>query len=83
MRKPAFCICEKQRHRSAVLSRRHIKAFVFYCLDGIIPLNFMSFTSPMAHITQSGFYWTWSETSKTGFLVMRLIYINYTCAHSR
>ena len=30
---PAFCICEKKRHRSTVLSHRLICALAFLCLD--------------------------------------------------
>ena len=36
MRKPAFCICIKERHRSAVWYQR----LCFYCIDGTILLSF-------------------------------------------
>ena len=58
-------------------SRSLISTLVVRCLDSIIPLIFISeilslyLTSVAA---QAGLNLPWSQTPKTGFLVMRLIY---------
>ena len=38
MRKPAFCVCEKPKSRSAAHVCRLINAFVFHCLVSITSL---------------------------------------------
>ena len=71
MRKLVYAICDKQR-------RSLIRAFVVRCLDSIIPLVPISEISSLylaAEAEQSGLSLTWSQTPKTGFLVMRLIYL--------
>ena len=41
MRKPAFCICEEQRRRSAALLRKLISAFVF-ATEIVLSLSFVN-----------------------------------------
>ena len=77
MTKPAFAICKQQRHRSACTSAQSISAFVVRCLDRIIPLVSISEISSLylAHLAaQAGLCLTSSQTLKTGFLVMRLLW---------
>ena len=57
--------------------RRLISVFVVRCLHSIIPLVSVSESSSLylAYVAaQTGFSLTWSETPKTGFLVMWLNY---------
>ena len=58
--------------------RSLISAFIVRCLDSIIPLVSISEISSL-HLAsedeQSSLCLTWPETPKTGFLVMRLLYI--------
>ena len=53
MRKPVFCMCVKQRGRSAVLQHGLISAYDFHCLDSII--NLVS-TSDISFAAQAGLY---------------------------
>ena len=69
LRKPHFAICEQQR-------RSLISAFVFRCLDSIIPLVSISEISSLylAFVAaQASLCLTLSKTPKTGFLVTRLM----------
>ena len=68
MRKPVFAICEQPC--------RLICAFVVRCLDTIIPLVSISKISSLylaSVAAQASLSLTWSQTPKTGFLVMRLV----------
>ena len=71
MRKPAFCICEKQIHRSAVLVHKLISTFdylSFLCSKfhaSSWTIKMYSFASDLCH--------TWSDTLKTVFLETRLV----------
>ena len=72
MRKPVFSICEQQRRRSACASA----PFVVRCLDSIIPLLATAEISRpyLASVAEkAGLSLTWSQSPKTGFLVMWLI----------
>ena len=56
---------------------RLISTFVVRCLDSIIPLHAIAEISRpllLSSAEQAGLCLTWSQTSKTGFLVTRLIY---------
>ena len=69
MRKPVYAICE---HPHSLIS-----AFVVRCLDSMIYLVSISEISSLHLVSvaaQAGLCLTWSQTSKTGFLMMRLIY---------
>ena len=75
MRKPVFSICEQQRRRSAH-PRSLLSTFIVRCLDSIIPLVSILAISCLylaSVAAQAGLCLTWSQTSKTGFLVTRLI----------
>ena len=73
------CLCSMRTTKGAdqpAHLRILISAIVFRCLDSIIPLvSVFEISSPcLAIVTaQTGFCITWSQTPKTGFLVMRLI----------
>ena len=56
--------------------RSLISAFVVRCLDSIIPLVSISEISSLylaSVAAQTGLCLTWSQTPKTGFLMMKLI----------
>ena len=84
MRKPVLAICEQQRGRSACVD---ISAFVFHCLDSIIPLVSISEMSSLYLVSvtaQTGSVTDqtslpWLQTPKTGFLVMTLILFKLSC----
>ena len=65
-RKPVFAICEQQRCRSAWQQHSLISAFVFPCLDSIVPR--------LATAEISRLYLV--ENPKTGFLMARLKYFS-------
>ena len=57
-------------------SRRLISTFVVRCLDSIIPLVSISEITSLylaSVAAQTGLCLTWSQTPKTGFLMMKLI----------
>ena len=59
-------------------SHSPISAFVIRCLDRIIPLHAKAEISRpylISSAEQAGLSITWSQTPKTGFLVIRLIYL--------
>ena len=73
MRKPAFAISEQQRRRSACTATQFDQHFIVRCLDSIIPLVFMSDISSLylaSVAAQAGLSLDWSQTLKTGFLMM-------------
>ena len=73
MSKPVLAICQQQRRRSRSL----ISAFVVRCLDSIIPLVSIFEISILFYLAsvaaQASLCLTWSETSKTGFLLTWLV----------
>ena len=77
MRKPAFCICE---NKDADQLRGNCEADQCLCFrytDSTIPLlpkSEISSLQPSSVAVQPGLCRTWSETPKTGFLIMRLIF---------
>ena len=79
IRKPALATCEQQMCRSACASAQSVSTFVVRCLDSIIHLVAVSERSSLylaPEAEQAVLSFIWSETTKTGFLVMRLNYAN-------
>ena len=77
MRKPVYAICEEQWCNQPANLLSLISPFVVHCQDSIIPLVSISETSSLylaSVAEQTGLCLTWSQTPKTGFLVMRLIW---------
>ena len=77
MRKPDFFICENKDADQLRGNREADQRLCFRYMDSTIPLlsEFeISSLKPYSGIAQPGLCWTWSETPKTGFLRMRLIY---------
>ena len=80
MRKPVYAICEQQRRITAdqsAHSHNLISTFIVHCLDSIIPLVSISEISSLylaSVAAQAGLSLLWSQTPKTGFLVMRFIW---------
>ena len=76
MRKPVMPYATNKGTDQPVHPRSLISAFVVCCLDSIIPLVSISEISSL-HLAsvaeQAGLSLSWSQTPKTGFLVMRLI----------
>ena len=78
IRKPVHAVCEQQRHRSACASAQYDQHLLYTllrypCIKPIVSTSKISslklvFVTAEAHVSL-----TWSETLKTGFLVMRLI----------
>ena len=63
-----------------------VSAFVVRCLDSILPLVSISEMSSLCLVSvtaQAGLSTPWSETLKTGFLVMWLIYVLTRCHVSK
>ena len=75
VRKPVFAICEQQRRRLACASAQSDQHLCFRCLDSIIPLVSISENASLhlVSVTVQTSLSPWSQTPKTGFLVMRLI----------
>ena len=80
MRKPVYAICEQQMRRSGAdqpaHSRSLISAFVVRCLDSIISLVSIYEISSLYLVSlaaQAGLTLPWSQTPKTGFIVIWLI----------
>ena len=74
------CLCHMRttKMQMSLHIRGLISAFVVRCLDSIIPLVSISKISSVylaSVAAQAGLSLSWSETPKTGFLMMRLIYI--------
>ena len=79
MWKRVYAICEQQRRRSVCMMRSLISAFVFRCLDNMMPLVSISEISSLylaSVAAQAGLCLTWLKIPKTGFLVTWLI-----CSH--
>ena len=77
MRKPVYAVCEQQRRRSACASAQSDQRLYFRCLDSMIPLVSTSEISSLHLVSvaaQAGLCLTWSQTTKTGFLVTRRNY---------
>ena len=76
MRKPDYCICENKGPDQLRGNREADQRLCFSYLDSKIPLLLKSKISSLylySVASQAGLCQTWSETSKTGFLTMRLI----------
>ena len=79
MRKPAFCVCENKDADQFCGNREADQRLCFRYTDTTttIPLlskSVISILYTSSVVIQSGLCRTWSETLKTGFLTMRLIY---------
>ena len=77
VRKPDFCICENQDADQLRGNREADQRLCFRYKDSTIPLlpkSEISSLQPSYVVVQSGLCRTWSETPKTGFLIMRLIW---------
>ena len=75
MRKPVFDYANNKDADQPAHPRSLISTFVIRCLDSIIPLVSISEISSLwlaSVAEQAGLSLTWSETLKTGFLMMRL-----------
>ena len=75
MRKPEFCICENKGADQVCSNCTADQRLCFRYTDSIIPLLLIAKISsilPASVGVQAGLCQTWSETSKTGFLVLRL-----------
>ena len=71
-----YAICEQQIRRSACASAQSDQCLFVRCLYNIIPLVSISKISSLylaSVAAQAGLCLTWSQTLKTGFLVMGLI----------
>ena len=69
------CLCHIRTTKARISLRSLISAFIVRCLDSIIPLFAISKISrlQLASVAeQAGLSLTWSQTPKTGFLVMWL-----------
>ena len=77
MRKPAFCICGKKDADQLRDDRAADQRLYFRYIDSTITVlsKFkVSSLLPSSVVVLPGLCRTWSETSKTGFLAMLLIY---------
>ena len=80
MRNPHFCICKNKDADQLCGNPAAHQCFCFRYIDGTIPLLLKSkisslYPSSISVAVQPGLCQTWSETLKTGFLTMRLIYL--------
>ena len=77
VRKPAFCTCENKDADQLRGNREADQRLCFRHTDSTIPLlpkSKISSLYPSSVAVQTGLCQTWSETPKTGFLRMRLIF---------
>ena len=77
MRKPAFCICENKDADQLRGNRQADRRLCFRYTNSaisLLPKYEISSLQPSSVAVQPGLCQTWSETLKTGFLRMRLIY---------
>ena len=77
MRKPDFSICENKDADQLCGNRTADQRLCFRYTDSAIPLlpkNEIISLLPSSLIVQPGLCRTWSESPKTSFLRMRLIY---------
>ena len=77
MKKPDFCICENKDADQLRGNREADQRLCFRYMDSAIPLlpkSEILSLEPSSVAAQPGLCATWSETPKTGFLRMRLIY---------
>ena len=73
MRKPVMSYANNKGADQPVHPHSLISTFVVRCLDSIILLVSISEISSVYLAAQAGLSLSWSQTPKTGFLVMRLI----------
>ena len=76
IRKPVSAICEQLKPDQPAHPRSLFSAFIVRCLDSIIPLVSISKLSSLELVSvaeQTGLSLTWSKSTKTDFLVTRLI----------
>ena len=81
----AFCICVNKGADQLPGNPVPNQGLCFQNIDSTIPLLHKSKISRLySHhlVVQSGLCWTWSETPKTGFLVMRLIRVPFLLANT-
>ena len=77
MRKPAFCICENKDADQLRGNREADQRLCFRYMDStitLLPKSEISSLRPSAVAVQTGLCQTWSETTKTGFLITRLLW---------
>ena len=81
MRKPSLCICENndadQLHGNSAADQR--LCFRYMHVDSTMTLLSKSEISrliPSSMVVQPGLCWTWLETRKTGFHMMRFILLS-------
>ena len=75
MRKPDFCICENKDADQLRGNREADQRLCFRYTDSTVPLlpkSEISSLSPSSVAVQPSLCQTWSETLKTGFLIMKL-----------
>ena len=75
MRKPDFCICKYKDADQLRGYREADQRLCFHYTDSTVPLlpkSEISSLQPFSVAVQPGLCQTWSETPKTGFLIMRL-----------
>ena len=81
MRKPAFCICENKDADQLCGNCTADQRLCIHYTDSaitLLPKSEISNLSPPSVVVQPGLCRTWSETSKTGYLAKRLIYMPLT-----
>ena len=79
MRTPLFCICENKNANQLRCNREADQRRCFRyiaCTIHLLPKYKISSMNPSSVAVQPGLCRTWSETSKTGFLIMNLIWVN-------
>ena len=76
MRKPDFCVCKNKGADQLCSNSEADQHLYFRYMDSTIPLlpkSEISSFYPSSVAVQAGLCQTWSETPKTGFLVLQLI----------
>ena len=84
MRKPAFCICQNKGADQLLCNCAADQRLCFHYIDRTIPSlpkSEISSMKPSSVAVQPALCQTWSETPKTGFLMMW--FIHGTCKGSK